>query len=200
MRWTQFLKTLLTRPVRRARSLPKRVASKRLALETLEVRDVPSIGLQAGAIYGLPGLSNGSVARGDFNHDGTTDLALVSGGAVAVVLGNGDRTFADPSYYTTGVGSNAAAAGDFDNDGNLDLVVTNRGWRVLVLGSAGDGDVRPVCGGQYPRAAEVATSMATAVRMWPSSFRRTTSSACCSTTVPVASGCLPTQWAPSPKQ
>jgi hypothetical protein len=134
--------------------------AKRLAVETLESRDVPSIGLQAGNIYGLQSISAGSVARGDFNHDGTTDLALVSGGAVAVLLGNGDRTFADPSYYTTGDGSNSVAAGDFDNDGNLDLVVTNQvDGTALVLPGAGDGTFgAPVsyAAGQYPSALTVA--------------------------------------------
>jgi hypothetical protein len=158
--WKQFLKTLRTRCTRRARTVSKRVATKRLAVETLESRDVPSIGLQAGNIYGLSSISAGSVARGDFNHDGTTDLALVSGGTVAVLLGNGDRTFADPSYYTTGNGSNSVAAGDFDNDGNLDLAVTDQAdGAVLVLRGAGDGTFgAPVsyAAGQYPSALTVA--------------------------------------------
>src|SRR5262249_55865201 len=89
MRWTQFLKTLLTRPVRRARAVPKRSVSRRLALEHLEARDVPSISFQAAGNYYTGGSSNQSVATGDFNHDGATDLAKVNpnNSTVAVLLG-----------------------------------------------------------------------------------------------------------------
>ncbi len=62
----------------------------------------------------------------DINGDGVPDL--VGGGApqdqtgdLAVALGNGDGTFADPVYTTTGSAQREFVVRDLDRDGNLDL-------------------------------------------------------------------------------
>jgi hypothetical protein len=67
------------------------------------------------------------IARGDFNGDGISDLAVVneSSNTVSVLLGNPDGTFASQVSYDTGVGPLSIVTGDFNGDGNLDLVVTN---------------------------------------------------------------------------
>ncbi len=75
-----------------------------------------------------------SVVVGDFNNDGKLDLAvtivlettpLFTGGALSVLLGNGDGTFQSPIQTAVGNVPTSAAVGDFNGDGNLDLAVTN---------------------------------------------------------------------------
>jgi hypothetical protein len=68
-----------------------------------------------------------SIATGDFNGDGTLDLAVVNeaDNTVSVLLGKPDGTFEPQVTYATGLGPLAVVAGDFNGDGNLDLAVTN---------------------------------------------------------------------------
>jgi len=76
----------------------------------------------------LDGMGQGSVAWGDYDNDGFTDL-LVSGlndidQATVLYHNNGDNTFTDSGISFTGVYNGSAAWGDYDNDGDLDLLVT----------------------------------------------------------------------------
>ncbi len=88
-----------------------------------------------------------AIAVGDFNHDGTPDLAIAAGGDykddVAVLLGHGDGTFGPPALYLAGVGGNSIAAADLDNDGNLDLVVASQSGYIAILMGKGDGTFQP---------------------------------------------------------
>ncbi len=88
------------------------------------------------------------VAKGDFNHDGLTDLAVVSGSyggnGVMILLGTGGGLFATPVMYPTGNSANAVVTGDLNGDGNLDVVVTNYAdGTVSVLLGVGDGTFAP---------------------------------------------------------
>src|SRR5258708_7643290 len=90
-----------------------------------------------------------SVAVGDFNGDGTMDLAVVNrnSGTVSLLLGNGDGTFQAAQSVAVGDAVVSAvsfvAVGDFNGDGKLDLVVINghsyQGGTVSVLLGNGDG-------------------------------------------------------------
>src|SRR5262245_6267258 len=113
------------------------------------------------------GAGNGnaqSVAVGDFNGDGQTDVALnTSGGpagpAVEVLLGKGDGSF-QPNHLILPVGQTpfSVAAGDFDRNGALDLVTANSNGTVSVLLGNGDGSFRPrvdLAVGGVPRAVAV---------------------------------------------
>lgn len=88
-----------------------------------------------------------AISVGDFNHDGTPDLAIAAGGDykddVAVLLGHGDGTFGPPALYLAGVGGNSIAAADLDNDGNLDLVVASQSGYIAILMGKGDGTFQP---------------------------------------------------------
>src|SRR5215203_726872 len=88
------------------------------------------------ASYGTGGYNPLSVLVADVNGDGKPDMIVanqcsgsdfcVGGGAVGVVLSNGDGTFQTPLIYASG-GSflNAVAVGDVNADGKPDLIAAN---------------------------------------------------------------------------
>ena len=71
-----------------------------------------------------------SVVTGEFNGDGTIDIATVSngGGVAEIVDGKGDGTFADPTDYTVGSKAVAVSASTIGvlvsnfQDGTLTLI------------------------------------------------------------------------------
>ncbi|MFO0576483.1 MAG: VCBS repeat-containing protein [Polyangia bacterium] len=87
---------------------------------------------------------------GDLDGDQKLDLAIVNtasasvGGAVAVLLGKGDGTFAQPVAYPVGILPWASAMVDFNHDGNLDVAACNAiNSSVSVLLGNGDGTLQP---------------------------------------------------------
>jgi len=82
------------------------------------------------------------VALADFNGDGNLDAVVtdVSGGAVSILLGNGDGTFQLPQVYTGINQTTGVAVGDFNRDSKLDLAVAvYNDASVLILLGNGDG-------------------------------------------------------------
>ncbi|MFO0954681.1 MAG: VCBS repeat-containing protein [Isosphaeraceae bacterium] len=98
-----------------------------------------------GAIDSPPG---GTIAAGDFDGDGRTDLAAASGGSsngppsgVRVFLGRGNGSYllaSPPPGNTVGAFPSRAAAGDFNGDGRTDLAVADS-TRLYVMLGKGDG-------------------------------------------------------------
>jgi hypothetical protein len=87
-----------------------------------------------------------AVVAADVNGDGKLDLVVANSGAgaVSILLGNGDGTFAPNVDYPTGAGPVAVALGDFNADGKTDLAVANQaaGTVSILLGN-GDGTFGP---------------------------------------------------------
>ncbi|MFZ2491795.1 MAG: VCBS repeat-containing protein [Thermoanaerobaculia bacterium] len=79
-----------------------------------------------------------SVATGDLNGDGKPDLAVTGTYYVAVVLGNGDGTFAPAVTYDS-CSSTLVGIADFTADAKLDLVVDGKNCGTGVLRGNGDG-------------------------------------------------------------
>ena len=111
-----------------------------------------------------------SVAVGDFNGDGASDLAVadIDSDKVSVLLSKGDGTFQPAANYAVGMAPVSVAVADFNGDGKLDLVVANDdAWDVssltytngisVLLGN-GDGRFQPAISfgaGTSPRSVAV---------------------------------------------
>ncbi|HVI10260.1 MAG TPA: choice-of-anchor D domain-containing protein, partial [Candidatus Binatia bacterium] len=91
-----------------------------------------------------------SIATAQFTGDKTrSDLAITDGGAVSILLGNGDGTFQQPVSYIAD-DAEWVTAQDLNSDGKLDLAVANSGnfpaapaAGVDVLYGNGDGTFQP---------------------------------------------------------
>ncbi len=91
--------------------------------------------------YSISG-SSGSMASGDFNGDGYTDLAVATatGPQISLLMGKGDGTFQAGSDSALPGTPNTVITGDFNSDGKPDLAVTIPLSRtVSILLSLGNG-------------------------------------------------------------
>jgi hypothetical protein len=76
------------------------------------------------------------IAVGDFNGDGTPDLAICNDNTsdISVLIGNGDGTFQQPSVtYVAGSNPSSIAVGDFNGDGVTDLAVAISGSNTISI-------------------------------------------------------------------
>ena len=103
-------------------------------------------GITFGPLIYFPNFySVNSLLVADFNSDGKEDLLPLfeaGGGGVEVLSGNGDGTFAQPTFGVPAGG--AVAVGDFNHDGIPDLAILNPGKPVTSPGTVniylGNGD------------------------------------------------------------
>jgi hypothetical protein len=94
----------------------------------------------------LGGFALNAITYGDFNNDGSIDIAVANGGCIGVTSCNGPVTVllgkGDGTFTTTASNSlpyiESIAAGDFNSDGKLDLAVIANGKLLILLGK-GDG-------------------------------------------------------------
>ncbi|MDD4052068.1 MAG: FG-GAP-like repeat-containing protein [candidate division Zixibacteria bacterium] len=75
----------------------------------------------------IPGIRPFALAAADFNKDGSIDLAGALGysDSIAVMMNNGDGTFAAPTKYPSGDYCVDIVAADFTCTGNISLAVVN---------------------------------------------------------------------------
>jgi hypothetical protein len=80
------------------------------------------------------------VTVGDFNGDGSPDIAVSSSGNVSVLMNNGSGLFGPAIGYSAGNTAYAIADADFNLDGKVDLAVANvNGSNLSILLGNGDG-------------------------------------------------------------
>jgi hypothetical protein len=122
---------------KRARAPRPKLAGRRLSVEPLDERIVPTF---LPPVDYTAGASPYAVVAADFNHDNFQDLAVANVGSstVSVLLGNGDGTFDPALNFATGYGPLSLAVGDLDGDTNLDIATANY-YDVSVLLGNGDG-------------------------------------------------------------
>jgi hypothetical protein len=98
----------------------------------------------------VTGLESPSVVAGDFDRDGTLDLAVahpsgcygascITGRSVSLLRGNGDGTFQPSQQMDVGDGPTKLVVGDFNGDTISDLGVAAAAAKVFVLLGRGDG-------------------------------------------------------------
>lgn len=85
------------------------------------------------------------IVAGEFNQDGSLDLAVVGGPSpnfvVAVLFGNGDGGFSSPTSFPIGSDPRDLAIADFNNDGRLDIITADFSGRLsAILPNNGNGN------------------------------------------------------------
>ena len=95
------------------------------------------LGSSDGSFYNVTTFSTGRVSKpvsiiaGDFNYDGILDIVAANAGTnnVALLIGNGNGSFAHPIFYSMDYDSrpNWVIFGNFNNDSWVDIAVVNYG-------------------------------------------------------------------------
>jgi uncharacterized repeat protein (TIGR01451 family) len=109
-----------------------------------------SVGLPPGSRSIEP--TTGLPAVGDFNNDGTLDLAVITAQGLTVWLGDGNGGFTEAprSDFEKTISGAAIAVGDFDGDGNLDVAIPDGLTHVTVLLGDGSGGFMQAPGSPFP--------------------------------------------------
>ncbi|GEM_PF-1424151 len=81
---------------------------------------------------GLPGLSIGSAAWGDYDNDGRLDILVAGFSGTQVWHNNGDGTFSNINAGLPSIYYSSVAWGDYDNDGRLDILLTGTTGRDFI--------------------------------------------------------------------
>ena len=105
------------------------------------------LGLGSAAFQGVPGILPGSpvaAVAGDFDKNGTIDVAAISSDSLFVLSNNGGGGVTLIHTYSLQQPGIGVVAADFNGDGNLDLAVlgvdsTNEYWSYSVFMGNGDG-------------------------------------------------------------
>ena len=126
-----------------ARSITAYSAGITSASSIQTVNAVPAMGFSAPVSY-YAGPDLQSVAVGDFNGDGISDLVVAAAyDGISVLLGNGDGSFKPAVTYAVGEFSEQVVVADFNGDGKPDVAVSDALGYVSVLLGNGDGSFQP---------------------------------------------------------
>ena len=108
------------------------------------------------------GMAPGAMATGDFNMDGSLDLAVAGSETLTILLGDGKGGFAAAREFPVGLRPASLAVSDFDGDGRADVVVADRRANHLSLlfgdGQGGFGTPLPIAEASWFSAEDTAVS------------------------------------------
>jgi len=91
--------------------------------------------------FNTPGGGGVDMAIGDFNNNGTLDVAVATGFGVNILLGTGQGSFSAPTFFQTS--ANKIIAADFNNDGKLDLAIVGNNTQIRLGNGAGQFTAAP---------------------------------------------------------
>jgi FG-GAP-like repeat len=94
-------------------------------------------------LAGIFSVSSGDMAVGDFNNNGTLDVAVVGTAGLSILLGDGQGGFSKPTPIQAS--PNHITAADFNNDGKLDLAIVGRSTTQIRLGNGAGNFAAPAC-------------------------------------------------------
>jgi FG-GAP repeat. len=84
----------------------------------------------------LQGVSNSSVAWGDYDNDGDLDI-LLTGSYISKIYRNDAGAFTDISAGLTGISYGSGLWGDYDNDGDLDIIIAGNNNTIIYRNDGG---------------------------------------------------------------
>lgn len=87
------------------------------------------------------GSTPSAVALGDLNGDNQPDIVVANfdSGNIAVLLNNGDGTFAPSQFFAIGPNPRCVALGDFNSDSHLDVIISVGNGELQLMLSTGTG-------------------------------------------------------------
>lgn len=100
----------------------------------------------------LPGVSDGSVAWGDYDNDGKQDILLAGDTLTETITkiyhNDGNGIFSDSGVSLRGINHGTVAWGDYNNDGRLDILLTGSRFTEIYRneGNGGFGDIISLSG------------------------------------------------------
>jgi hypothetical protein len=100
-----------------------------------------------------------NIAVGDFDGNGTADIAFANG-KVNVLLGDGSGGFAPAPGSPFATAGYAVAAGDFNGNRRSDLAVTTTSGQVAIYLAAGEGRFQEAAGSPLPTGEDPASAVA----------------------------------------
>ncbi len=85
----------------------------------------------------IQGVTNSSVAWGDYDNDGDLDILLTGNDIASIYRNDGGGTFTYINAGLPGVNYSSVAWGDYDNDGDLDILLTGNGTASIYRNDGG---------------------------------------------------------------
>ena len=142
LRWVVIPSALLSEISKETGHLDFGLADSANGSISLFLNDGAGNFLKPGPASSASGVHPTSIVAGDFNGDGSLDLAVADSvaGTVTVLIGDGFGNFTPQTSSAAGASPASIVVGDFNGDGKLDVAVSNANSNMVsILLGRGDG-------------------------------------------------------------